>query len=81
MNKEVTMSKQETEVCTEDIKKHLLKTKSNEDQTTELSDDEDEAKIVHIKSNDVTNEERIIEPQETKSEIRTRSKRISKIPY
>ena len=62
-------------------RKHLLKTKSDEDQTIELSDNEDEAKIVHVKSEDVTNdEERIVEPEETKSEIRTRSGRISKRP-
>ena len=36
---------------------------------------------MHIKSDDVTNdEERIIEPEETKSEIRTRSGRTSKRP-
>ena len=59
--------------------KHLLK--SNEDQTIELYDDEDDAKILHIKCDDVTNdEERIIEPEETKSEVRTRSGRTSKRP-
>ena len=53
--------------------KHLLKTESDEDQTIELSDDKDETKIVHRKSEDVTNdEERIVEPKETKSDIRTR---------
>ena len=62
-------------------RKHLLKTESDEDQTIELSDDESEAKIVHVKSKDVTNdEERILEPEETKWEIRTRSGRISKRP-
>ena len=36
---------------------------------------------MHAKSDDVTNdEERIIEPEETKSEIRTRSGRTSKRP-
>ena len=61
--------------------KHLLETESDEDKTIELSDDEDEAKIVRIKSEDVTNdEERIVEPEDTKSEIRTRSGRISKRP-
>ena len=61
--------------------KHLSKTGSAEDQTIKLSDDEDESKIAHIKSEDVANdEERIIEPEETKSEIRTRSGRISKRP-
>ena len=61
--------------------KHLLKIESDEDQTTELSHDEDEAKIVYIKSEDVTNdEEKIIKPKETISEIRTRSGRISKRP-
>ena len=62
-------------------RKHLLKTESDEDQNIELSDDESEAKIVHVKSKDVTNdEERIVEPEETKSEIRARSERISKRP-
>ena len=61
--------------------KHLLETESDEDKTIELSDDEDEAKIVRIKSEDVTNdEERIVEPEDTKSEIRTGSGRISKRP-
>ena len=41
--------------------KHLLKTESVGDQTIELSDDEDEDKIVHIKSEDVTNDkERLV---------------------
>ena len=36
---------------------------------------------MHIKSDDVTNDqERIIEPEETKFEIRTRSGRTSKRP-
>ena len=44
-----------------------MKTESDEDQTIELSDDESEANIVHVKSKDVTNdEERILEPEETK---------------
>ena len=55
--------------------KHLLKTESNADQPIELSDDEDEAKNVHVVSND---EERIKDPEETKSEIKTTSERISK---
>ena len=50
-----------------------MKRESNEDQIIKLSDDEDEAKIVHAKSKGITNnEERMIEPEETKSEIRTR---------
>ena len=58
-----------------------MKTENDEDQTIELTDDESEAKIVHVKSKDVTNdEERVVEPEETKSEIRTRSGRISKRP-
>ena len=54
--------------------KHLkLKTESNEDETIELSDDEDKANNANVKSENVTNdEERIVEPEETKSEIRTR---------
>ena len=61
--------------------KHLLETESDEDKTIELSDDEDEANIVRIKSEDVTNdEERIVEPEDTKSEIRTGSGRISRRP-
>ena len=39
--------------------KHLLKIESAEDQTIELSDDEDEAKLVCIKSEDVTNDEEL----------------------
>ena len=31
-------------------RKDLLKTESDEDQTIKLSDNEDEAKIVHVKS-------------------------------
>ena len=34
-----------------------MKTESNEDQIIKLSDDEDEAKIVHAKSEDITNDE------------------------
>ena len=50
-------------------------------QTIELSDDEDEAKTVGVESKDVANdEERVVEHEETKSEIRTRSGRMSKIP-
>ena len=62
-------------------RKHLLKPVSDEDQTIELSDDEDEAQIFHVNAEDVTNnDERIVEPEETKSEIRTRPGRISKRP-
>ena len=80
------------EVCTGEIENILLKTESDEDQTIGLSDDEDEAKIVYLNSKDVTfvtslefrytifAKERIVEPKETKSEIRTRSGRISKRP-
>ena len=54
--------------------KHLKsKTESNEDETIELSDDEDKANNANVKSENVTNdEERIVEPEEIKSEIRTR---------
>ena len=34
-----------------------MKTESNEDQIIKLSDDEDEAKNVHAKSEDITNDE------------------------
>ena len=57
-----------------------METKCTEDQTIELSDDEDEAKTMCIKSEDVRNdEERIVKLEETKSEISTRSGNISKI--
>ena len=50
-----------------------MKTESDEDQTIELSDDEDEAKIMQVKYDDVTNdEERIIELEETKSEYKNK---------
>ena len=50
-----------------------MKKESNEDETIELSDDEDKANNANVKSENVTNdEERIVEPEETKSEIRTR---------
>ena len=81
MNLEAIMSKQKMEACTGEIENIYWRQKSDEDQTTELSDDEDEAKIVHVKSENVTNdEEKIIKPKETISEIRTRSGRISKRP-
>ena len=58
-------------------RKHLLQTERNEDQIIKLSDDEDEAKIVQVKFEGVTNdEERIVEPRERKSEIRKRLARI-----
>ena len=61
-------------------RKHLLKTESSEDQTIELSD-EDEHKTMPVKSEDVTSdEERIVELDETKPEIRTKLGRISKRP-
>ena len=37
--------------------KHLLKRETDEDQTIELSDDEDEAKIAQVKYEDVKNDE------------------------
>ena len=62
-------------------RKHLLKTESDKDQAIELFNDEDEDKIVHVKSEDVTSdEERIVEHEETKSEIRARSGGISNRP-
>ena len=39
--------------------KHSLKIESAEDQTIKLSDDEDKAKLVCIKSEDVTNDEEL----------------------
>ena len=41
--------------------RHLLKTESGEDQTTELSDDEDKAKFVQVKYDVANDEERIVE--------------------
>ena len=47
----------------------MLKTESDEDQTIELSDDEDEAKIVNVKYEDVKNhEERVVTKQNKISE-------------
>ena len=50
MSQEATMSKQKKGSMYSRNWKHLLKTESDEDQTIELLNDEDEAKIVHIKS-------------------------------
>ena len=58
----------------------LMKTEINEDQTIEISDDDGEAEIINIKTEDeshVTNQE---EQQENNTEVRTRSGRISRRP-
>ena len=58
----------------------LMKTEINEDQTIEISDDDGEAEIINIKTEDelhMTNHE---EQQENNTEVRTRSGRISRRP-
>ena len=56
----------------------LLKTEIDEDQTIEISDDDGEAEIINIKTENeshMTNQE---EQQENNTEVKTRSGRISR---
>ena len=57
-----------------------MKTKIDENQTIEISDDDGEAEIINIKTEDeleMTNQE---EQQKNNTEVRTRSGRISRRP-
>ena len=57
-----------------------MKTKRDEDQTTEVSDDDGEGEIINIKTEDeldMTNQE---EQQGNNTEVRARSGRISRRP-
>ena len=58
----------------------LLKTEIDEDQTIEISDDDGEAEIINIKTEDESNVTNQEEQQENNTEVRTRSGRISRRP-
>ena len=61
-------------------RKHLLRIECDEDRTIEISDDEDEAEVVNVKSEDNRHVEEENVAPERKADVRTRSGRISRRP-